>query len=133
MTAQAMIRNEQDRDRVASRIGCMEVPRPMTVTIDWANKRTNEQNDRMWAMLRDISRQVEWHGQMLSPEEWKDVFSASLGYTRIVPGLDGQFVQLGARTSRMSKARMSELVELMFAFGAEYDVRWKDENPQNGG
>ncbi|MDR2195724.1 MAG: recombination protein NinB, partial [Gallionellaceae bacterium] len=89
-------------------------------------KRSNEQNRRMWAMLTDISRQVEWHGQRLSPEDWKHVFSAGLKKQRAVPGIDGGFVVLGLATSRMTKAEMSELQELMAAFGAEHGVTFHD-------
>ncbi len=39
-------------------------------------KRTKAQNDRMWPMLQDVSRQVLLHGQRLSPEDWKDIFTA---------------------------------------------------------
>jgi len=58
--------------------------------------RSTEQNARMWAMLTDVSRQVVWYGQKLQPEEWKDVFSASLNRQKVVPGIDGGFVVLGA-------------------------------------
>ena len=34
-------------------------------------KRSNEQNRLMWAALSDISRQVDWYGEKLSPEDWK--------------------------------------------------------------
>jgi hypothetical protein len=89
-------------------------------------KRSNEQNRRMWAMLTDISNQVEWYGQRLSPEDWKHVFSAGLKKQRAVPGIDGGFVVLGLATSRMTKAEMSELQELIAAFGAEHSVRFRD-------
>lgn len=36
------------------------------------------------------------------------------------------FVALGQRTSTMSKGTFSELVELIFAFGAERGVRWSE-------
>ncbi|EHX06002.1 protein ninB [Escherichia coli DEC11C] len=39
-------------------------------------KRSKAQNDRMWPMLNDVSRQVLWHGQRLAPEDWKDLFTA---------------------------------------------------------
>lgn len=86
--------------------------------------RTLEQNARMWAMLGDVSAQVDWYGQQLTSEEWKDVFSAALKRQKVVPGLDGGFVVCGQRTSKMNKAEMSELMELMSAFGAERGVRW---------
>lgn len=92
--------------------------------------RTVLQNARLWAMLTDISRQVEWHGLKLSPEDWKHVFSAGLKKQRAVPGLDGGFVVLGQSTSKMTKAEMSELQDLMSAFGDERGVKWSDSGPQ---
>ena len=88
-------------------------------------KRSDAQNRRLWAMLRDISEQVNWHGNTLTDEEWKDVFTAALKRQRVVPGLDGGFVVCGQRTSKMTKAEMSELQELMEAFGAQQGVKFK--------
>ena len=85
--------------------------------------RTLEQNALMWAMLADISAQVDWYGQKLTSEEWKDVFSAALKRQKVVPGLDGGFVVCGQRTSKMTKGEMSDLVELMSAFCAERGVK----------
>lgn len=77
-------------------------------------------------MLTDISQQVVWHGAKLHPDEWKDVLTAGLKKQRAVPNIDGDgFVILGARTSRMSKRDMSELMELMEAFGAQQGVRFR--------
>jgi hypothetical protein len=81
-------------------------------------------------MLTDVSRQVEWYGQQLAPEDWKHVFSASLKQQRAVPGLDGGFVVLGQSTSRMTIREMSDLIELMLAFGSERGVKWSDPVPQ---
>ena len=88
-------------------------------------KRSDAQNKRLWAMLADISAQVDWYGQKLTSEEWKDVFSASLKRTKVVPGLDGGFVVCGQSTSKMTKAEMCELQELMEAFGAEKGVKFR--------
>lgn len=88
-------------------------------------KRSDAQNRRLWAMLRDISQQVDWHGNKLSDEEWKDVMSASLKRTKVVPGLDGGFVVCGQSTSRMTRAEMCELQELMEAFGAQQGVKFR--------
>ncbi len=97
------------------------------------SQRSQEQNDRMWAMLTDVSEQVNWYGTKLEPEEWKDVFTAALKKQRAVPGIDGGFVILGARTSKMSIKSMHDLIELMFAFGAdpEHEVRWTDPKLQD--
>jgi hypothetical protein len=86
--------------------------------------RSLAQNARLWAMLSDIARQVDWYGQKLTTEEWKDVFTAALKKQKAVPGIDGGFVILGQRTSRMSKKDMAELQELMEAFGADKGVRF---------
>ena len=88
-------------------------------------KRSDAQNRRLWAMLADISAQVDWYGHKLTAEEWKDVFSASLKRTKVVPGLDGGFVVCGQSTSKMTKAEMCELQELMEAFGAQNGVRFR--------
>lgn len=97
-------------------------------------KRSSPQNRRLWAMLTDVSRQVEWYGQTLSPEDWKHIFTASLQKTRAVPGIDGGIVVLGQSTSRMTKAEMSELQELIEAFGAEKGVAFHNESidPETG-
>lgn len=89
-------------------------------------KRSDAQNRRLWAMLSEIAAQVDWYGQKLSDEEWKDVFSAALKRQKVVPGLDGGFVICGQRTSKMTKAEMSEMQELMAAFGAERGVKFSE-------
>jgi len=43
-----------------------------------------------------------------------------------VPGIDGGFVVLGARTSHMTVAEMSELQTLIEAFGADKGVIFGD-------
>ena len=87
--------------------------------------RSLEQNSRLWAMLTDISEQVEWYGRKLSPDDWKNVFTASLKKQDVVPGLYGGFVVLGVSTSKMTKAEMSDLQTLMEAFGVEKGVFFK--------
>ena len=87
-------------------------------------KRTVPQNDRLWAMLTALSVQLKWHGQRLSPEDWKLVTMAALNQElRLVPNIHGNgFVQLGRSSSKLSKAEMSELMELIEAFAAERGV-----------
>ena len=87
-------------------------------------RRSNDQNSLMWVYLTEISRQVDWYGNRLTPDEWKDVFSAAMKRTKVVPGLDGGFVVCGQSTSKMTRAEMSEMQTLMEAFGAEKGVRF---------
>lgn len=88
------------------------------------NTRSVQANACMWAHLADLSRQVNWHGYKLTAEEWKEVISAGLRNQRAVPGIDGGFVVLGVRTSRMSIAEMAEMIELIQAFGSQHGVHW---------
>jgi hypothetical protein len=91
------------------------------------SKRTLPQNDLMWARLTEISRQVEWYGQLLTNDDWKEMFTASLKKQRVVPGLDaGTFVVLGSRTSDMSAEEMGNLLDLIDAFAAERGVTFKE-------
>ena len=90
------------------------------------NQRSLDQNRRLWAVLSDVSRQVEWYGRYLPKEAWKDIFSAALERQDVVPGLEGGFVMIGGRTSKMTKQRFADLLTLIDAFGAEHGVQWSD-------
>jgi len=79
----------------------------------------------MWANLEDIAQQVVWYGQKLDKQEWKDVLTAGLKKQKIVPGIEGGFVVIGARTSKMSIAEMNELIELATMFGAQQGVKFR--------
>ena len=97
--------------------------RRMTIDVK-PETRSLAQNARLWAMLGDISKQVDWYGRKLSPTAWKHVFTAALTKQDVVPGIDGGFVVLGKETSKMTRAEMTELQELMEAFGAQQGVRF---------
>ena len=102
---------------------------PEGTRIDFkAPKRSLPQNDRMWAMLTDIASQLPWHGVKLCPDDWKLIFLDALKRElRIVPNIDGTgFVNLGRSSSDLSKQEMSELIELIAAFGANHGVRFHD-------
>lgn len=113
--------NKREAIEIISRI-------PLTgqyeITLREASTRSLEQNARMWAMLHDIAAQVEWYGHKLTAENWKDIFTAALKKSQVVPGIDGGFVVLGLRTSQMSIKAMSDLMALAEAFGAEKGVKF---------
>ena len=87
--------------------------------------RSLEQNRLMWANLEDIAQQVVWYGQKLDKQEWKDVLTAGLKKQKIVPGIEGGFVVIGARTSKMTVAEMNELIELATMFGTQQGVKFR--------
>jgi len=113
------------RERAAK--WCLHAPPGTRVELK-EPKRSLPQNDRFWAMLTDVSRQVTHHGVKLSPDDWKLVFLDALGRElRMVPNLDGTgFVNLGRSSSDLSKAEMTDLIELIFAYGAKHGVEFHD-------
>ena len=90
--------------------------------------RTLEQNAKMWAMLGDIALQTQWHGMYLCKEEWKEMITAALKKQKVVPGIDGGFVVIGASTSKMSIKEMIDVIDFAYAFGAdpEHRVYWTE-------
>ena len=118
--------------------------------------RSISQNSRQWAMLADIAKQVGWRravwrgdrcvadgayvnfkdcpqARKLTSEEFKDVFTAAIRKPAMLGSLDGGgIVAVGLRTSKMSVREMSELQELMAAFGAERGVEWSEPPPREG-
>jgi hypothetical protein len=84
--------------------------------------RNLEQNSLLWPWLAAISKGVEWYGQYLTDDNWKDILTAALKREKVVPGINGGFVVLGQHTSNMSKKDFSELLELTIAFATQHDV-----------
>lgn len=88
------------------------------------------QNARLWAILGVLSEKIEWYGETLTPENWKDILTAAQKREKVVPGIDGGFVVLGQRTSGMTIKEMSELQELAAEFAARHGItRWPWEPP----
>lgn len=125
--ALVIIRTVEDREKVCRWARNVE---PGTRIEFKAARRSLDQNSLLWSRLGEVSRQVDWYGQKLSSEDWKDVFTAALRKARVVPGLDGGFVPLGMRTSDMSKGEFTALLDLISAFGAEHGVKFADEAEQ---
>jgi hypothetical protein len=115
----------EDITRVGQYLRSLNYSQPVKVEIsEWQDKRSLEQNAKMWAMLADISRQVCWYNQWLTPENWKDMITAALNGQKSAPGIEGGVVFFGARTSKMSIKQMSDLIEYAYWFGAEKGVKW---------
>ena len=122
---------ESDRARLMGHIAAMDLSKPLSVTIS-DEKRSDASNRRMWAMLRDVAKQVDWYGQRLKDEDWKHIFSASVEKQRAVPGLDGGFVILGLSTRKQSQKWFSDMFEVMEAFAAERGVKWTQQDHWQG-
>ncbi len=122
---------------LARRSACeaiMSAPENYRVEIRERN-RSLDQNALLWKLLSILSESLQWpingKTEKLTADEWKDILSASLDQeNRIAQGIRGGFVMIGKRTSKMTVRQMTELIELIYAFGAEHGVDFKDQADQ---
>jgi hypothetical protein len=95
-------------------------------------KRSGSQNDKFHAMCSDIARQCLWGGKRRTKDQWKVLLVSGHAHAtkegaEIVPGLEGEFVNIRESTATMSKARGSSLIEYTLAWGTQQGVIWSDE------
>ena len=131
MKAQVHILGETQRAYAISLIQGLPIDLVHTIDINVRKKIRNlPQNDRLHAMIRDVATQVEWYGRYVGEDDWKTIFTAAWKNQDVVPGINGGFVVLGVKTSKMTEAEASELIELVMAFGCQHNVKWKDPKLQ---
>ena len=96
-----------------------------------APKRTLPQNDKMWAMLTEISEQIVYHGLKLAPDDWKLLFLDALKReVRTVPNLDGNgIVSLGRSSSDLSREEFAGLIEIITEWGVRNGVTFTEKTP----
>ncbi len=126
MTGQT-IRLTTDANRARAAQWCYKAPHGSVLNIREAT-RTTEQNAKLWAMLSDLAR-AKPEGRDYPTDVWKALAMAMCGHkVRFEPALDGDgVVPIGFRSSRMTKAEMSDLIEAIAAYGAEHGVEWTDQ------
>lgn len=94
--------------------------------------RSLDQNAHFHALCGDIARSgIEWFGKPRKADEWKVLLvsghaKATKQEADVVPGLEGELVNLRESTARMSRQRASSLIEYTLAFCAEHDVTLRD-------
>lgn len=120
------VRNDLDKARV------MEAARrvPAGYRVEFKEpKRSDVQNDRMWAMLTEISQAATIQGRKFEPEQWKCIFMKAMGKeAQFLPTLDGQsFFPTGFRSSDLSVREMCDLQAFMEAWCAENGVTLKQD------
>lgn len=123
--AQVVIIRGEDQRRLAKHL-IDRAPTDAVVTIK-EGTRTADQNAKFHAMLADISR-AKPQGRKHTPDVWKALMMKACGHqVQFVLGIDGEPFPMGFRSSRLTKAQMSDLIEFMYQFGAENGVVWSDE------
>lgn len=105
----------------------IDVAPPYAVVTIKPPTRTSDQNAKMWAMLSDVSR-AKPEGRNYPAETWKSLFMAAVGkQARWEPALDGNgVVNVGYRSSRLTKDEMSELIECIAEYAARHGIEMKE-------
>ncbi len=91
--------------------------------------RSLEQNAMMHACFGDIAKQATYLGRVLVMPQWKTLLisghavATGLGVD-MVPGLEGEFVNIRESSANMSVARMSSVIEYALAYGAQNGVNF---------
>ena len=93
--------------------------------------RSDRQNKLLHALFGDVSKQAEWMGQKRTAIEWKLLFVSGHSVATkqgadLVPGLEGEFLNLRESTARMGKARMASLLEYVMAWAIDHDVELRE-------
>lgn len=94
--------------------------------------RTLAENALLHAILTDLVKQATWHGQRLPMEVWKRLCMAawlreSGEKPMMIPALDGHGVDIiYERTSKLTKKQCAELIDYIFALGAELGVKFTE-------
>ncbi len=124
MTQTLILDSHYRRDQARRLVDAAPVGAVLTIA---PPKRSTDQNARFWAMLSDISR-AKPDGRMHTPETWKALFLHAMGHaSRFEMGLNGEPFPVGFRSSQLSKAQMSDLMEFMSAWAAEKGIVFSNE------
>lgn len=108
----------------------LDKDKPVTIRItDY--KRNLDQNAKFHAMLADIARQVQWCGKWLKPEQWKVLLISGHAVATnleadVLPGLEGEYVNIRESSAQMSVKRMASLIEYTTAWAIGQGVRFTD-------
>lgn len=90
--------------------------------------RTLDQNAKFHALCTDISKSgAEWMGKTRTADQWKVLLVsghavATKEEAEIVPGIEGEFVNIRESTALMSVKRGSSLIEYTLAFCANHGI-----------
>lgn len=105
---------------------CINAPDGYVVEIK-PRTRSLDQNAMLHALFSDVAKQATLHGRRLTPIQWKTVFisahatATGLG-SDMVPGLEGEFVNIRESSARMSVSRMTSLIEYILAWCADNGI-----------
>lgn len=88
-----------------------------------------DQSAKLWAIASDIAKSgFEWGGLKMSKANWFRLLVAAVYGQKMVPDLNGNgFVFVDARTSRMTKEQLSEVIAFAEAWAVSNGIELSDE------
>jgi hypothetical protein len=84
--------------------------------------RSREQNARLWVLLTQIAKQLEWFGKHYSAEAWHDYFMHQYRGVVWMPDELGGMVPVGRSTSELSAQEHRELTQLIESFAGRWGI-----------
>jgi len=125
MTTQRFILNSPSAHRAAT-VALAEAGEGMVCEIRPAT-RGLAQNALLHALFADIARQGEWCGRTLTSYQWKVLMISGHAMATgrgadMVPGIEGEFVNIRESSASMSVARMTSLIEYVLAWCASRQI-----------
>ena len=92
--------------------------------------RSTEQNALLHSIFADFARSgIEFAGKQRTAEQWKVLLisghsAATKQGAEIIPGIEGEFVNIRESSAQMSVARMTSLIDYAHAFGNTVGVQF---------
>jgi hypothetical protein len=99
------------------------------MVVEEGERRSSEQNAKMWAMLTEFSQQLEHGGRYYDPEHWKAILLHAWGQEiEFLPALDGKtFIPYGNQSSKMLKRDMISFLDFIGIEGNRRGVVFRDD------
>ena len=129
MNKRIVILQGQSQRDIAARLA-QDAPQGSMVTFADA-KRKEIQSAKFHAMISDVSKQAKYQGRELTKDQWKVLFIsghaiATGGQADIIPGMEGEYVNIRESSAQMSGKRISSVIEYVYAWASNQEpvIRW---------
>ena len=114
----------------ANALDCIRMaPNGYAVTVSEPT-RNLDQNAKLHAVVADIAAQAKFMGRKLAAPQWKTLLISGHAIAtgvgaEIVPGLEGEFVNIRESSAGMSVPRMASVIEYALAYGSQHGVNFR--------
>lgn len=115
-----MIRGEASKADACSFIQQLQPGKWKVHISEFKPTRSHEQNNRYWAIVQDISEQVETEGKKYSPEIWHEYFKREFIGREELPNGEVR----GKSSTRLNVIEFSEFMNHVEVFAVEHGVRF---------